>query len=268
MQRTASSDLRRHLLLEGTYNVRDIGGYGTVDGRMTRWGMLFRADGLHRLPPDAQARLCGQGVKTVVDLRRSDELAAAPNVFAKSSQVTYHHMSLLIDKPPVVVENPRSLIDIYRIILDERQDQIRMVLSTFAAPEGLPGVVHCTAGKDRTGVIVALILGLCGVPHDTIVADYALTSTYLGEGFIEETRQHVLQRGYIWEQYQPLVTCPPENMEATLHHLDTTYGGFEAYAGHIGVAEEQIRRLRETLLGERSTPHGGEAAEPVSGSET
>jgi protein-tyrosine phosphatase len=249
MQRTTSFDSRRHLPLEGAYNVRDIGGYGTVDGRTTRWGILFRADGLHRLPPDAQARLHAQGVKTVVDLRRSDELEAAPNVFAKSSQVTYHHMSLLIDKPPVVVENLRSLIDIYRIILDERQDQVRTVLSTFAAPEGLPGVVHCTAGKDRTGVIVALILGLCGVPHDTIVADYALTSTYLGEAFMEEARQRAVKRGFIWEQYQPMVTCPPENMEATLHHLDTTYGGFEAYADHIGFAEEQIRRLREALLG-------------------
>jgi protein-tyrosine phosphatase len=167
-----------------------------------------------------------------------------------------------------VVENPKSLIETYRTILDERQDQVRMVLSTFAAPEGLPGVVHCTAGKDRTGVIVALILGLCGVPHDTIVADYALTSTYLGEAFMEETRQRVLQRGYTWEQYQPLVTCPPENMEAMLYHLDTTYGGFEAYADHIGFAAEQIRRLRETLLGERSTTHGGEAAEPVSGAAT
>lgn len=249
MQRTTSSDSRRHLPLEGTYNVRDIGGYGTVDGHMTRWGILFRADGLHRLPPDAQEQLRGQGIKTVVDLRRSDELEAAPNVFAGSSHVTYHHMSLLIDKPPVVVENPRSLIEIYRVILDERQDQVRTVLSTFAAPEGLPAVVHCTAGKDRTGVIVALILGLCGVPHDTIVADYALTATYLGEGFMEESRQRALKRGYAWEQYQPLVTCPPENMEATLYHLDTTYGGFEAYADHIGFAKEQIRRLREAVLG-------------------
>jgi protein-tyrosine phosphatase len=67
MQRTASTDSRRHLPLAGTYNVRDIGGYDTVDGRMTRWGILLPADGLHRLPPDAQARLCGQGVKTVIE---------------------------------------------------------------------------------------------------------------------------------------------------------------------------------------------------------
>lgn len=249
MQRTTSSDSRRHLPLAGTYNVRDIGGYHTVDGRTTRWGILFRADRLYRLPPDAQEQLHGRGVRTVVDLRRSDELEAAPNVFAESSRVNYHHMSLLIDKLPVVAGNPRSLIDTYRSILDERQDQVRIVLSTFAAPEGLPGVVHCTAGKDRTGVIVALILGLCGVPHDTIVADYALTSTYLGEEYMEEVRQRVLKRGYTWEQYQPLTTCPPENMEATLHHLDTTYGSFEAYADRIGLAEDQVRRLREALLG-------------------
>ncbi len=248
MQRETLMHPNRHVLLDGAYNVRDIGGYSTADGRMTQWGVFFRADGLHRLSVESQATFQGRGLKTVIDLRRSDELELAPNVFVNSSDLSYHHLSLLVDETPQVVATPRSLINMYRTILDQRQDQVRTVLSTFAAPTALPGVVHCTAGKDRTGVIVALILGLLGVPHETIVQDYALTSTYLGDAFIEESKQRALKRGHRWEQYEPLLTCPPENMESTLQHLDNVYGGIEAYVHHIGFTADQVNRLRAALL--------------------
>ena len=245
MQATPS---QRHLPLEGTYNVRDIGGYQTTDGRMTRWGVLFRADGLHRLSTEAQSTFLAKGLKSVVDLRRSEELRHAPNVFAQSSQVNYHHISLMVDEVPVVDGDPPPLVDRYRMALDERQAQLLQILSTLAAPDGLPAVVHCTAGKDRTGLTIALILGLCGVPNETIIADYALTSEYLGEGFMADARKRVLHRGYTWEQYYPLLTCPPENMEVTLEHLMNTYGNFEAYATHIGLSSDQISRLRKALV--------------------
>lgn len=247
MQRDILTHPKRHLPLDGTYNVRDIGGYSTSHGGMTRWGVFFRADGLHRLTAESQAAFQGHGLKTIIDLRRSNELEAAPNVFANSTDLAYHHLSLLVDELPDV-KNPRPLVEMYQTILDERQDQVRTVLSTFAAPAALPGVVHCTAGKDRTGIIVALILGLLGVPHETIVQDYALTSTYLGDAFVEESKQRALKRGYRWEQYEPLVTCPPENMEATLYHLDRVYGGIEAYVDHIGFTADQVNRLRAALL--------------------
>ncbi len=248
MPPTTTSDPRRHLPLEGTYNVRDIGGYPTHDGRTTRWGMLFRADNLHRLTPDGQTALLERGVRTVLDLRRSDELQAAPDVFATVSHVQYRHLSLLTDSPPVARGNPAPLVETYRRILDERQDQVSTVLSALAAPGGLPAIVHCTAGKDRTGVIVALMLALAGVPAATIVADYALTAMYLGGEFMQETRQRILKRGYTWEQYQPLVTCPPENMQTTLRYLDETYGGVEPYLRRIGLHEEQISRLQQALV--------------------
>ncbi len=241
---------RRHLPIEGTYNVRDCGGYLTSEGRAVKWGVFFRADGLHRLTQEGQAALLGHGVQTIIDLRRSEELKTAPNVFANSDNVQYHHVSLLVDEEfnAEPQRDPEPLVVMYRNILDERQRQVYTTLSTFADTEGLPGLVHCTAGKDRTGLIVALLLALVGVPHEMIIADYALTSTYLGEGFMEDIKKRALQRGFTWEQYAPLVTCPPENMVQTLQHIDQTYGGVPSYLRHIGLSSAQLTHLREMLL--------------------
>lgn len=132
--------------------------------------------------------------------------------------------------------------------MDERQGQVCKALATFADTDGLPGLVHCTAGKDRTGLITALLLALVGVPYETIIADYALTSTYLGEGFMEEIKEHALEKGFTWEQYKHLVTCPPENMAQTLQHLDETYGGVPPYLRHIGLSQAQLSHLSHMLL--------------------
>lgn len=242
-----TSQLQRHLPLPGTYNLRDVGGYRTRDGRTTRWRTFWRADSLHRLPPEAQAVLLEHGVRTVLDLRRSDELRAAPNVFAAATAVAYHHLSLLVDTPPLP-GLPQPLVDTYRRMLDERQAQICETLRLLAAPGGLPAVVHCTAGKDRTGLIAALVLGLAGVPEETIVEDYTLSSRYLVGPFLEEIRQRALARGYTWEQYQPLVRCPPEFMHATLQYLKGHYGGIEAYAHTIGLGHAQIAQLQGALV--------------------
>src|SRR5262245_5985726 len=133
MPDSTSSALPRHLGLAGTYNLRDIGGYRTLDGRTTRWRMFLRSDSLHRVPPTAWTTLLNHGVRTVIDLRRSDELHVAPNVFVNSSDVVYHHVSLLADSLPDRKAALRSLPDIYRMILEQRQEQLRQILTTLAA---------------------------------------------------------------------------------------------------------------------------------------
>jgi protein-tyrosine phosphatase len=247
MQGSTTSEPSRHLPLSGTCNVRDIGGYRTHDGRYTRWHTFFRADSLHRLSPEAQTTLLDHGVRTVIDLRRADELATAPNVFADSTTVRYRHLSLLGDGPQAPGD-PKPLLDTYRQMLDERQEQICEILQVLAAPGGLPAVVHCTAGKDRTGVIVALALGLAGVPEATIVKDYELTAKYLGGTLVEEIRRRALAKGYTWEQYKPLLQCPPDYMYATLRHLHERYSGIETYVRSIGVGREDLERLRAALV--------------------
>lgn len=247
MQRHTTPKTIRHLPLAGTYNVRDIGGYRTRDGRITRWRTIFRADSLHRLPEEAQNILLEHGVRTVIDLRRTDETEKAPNVFATTTTVTYRHLSLMHDVRPEP-QNRRSLIDVYRRILDERQEQVGEALRVLAHPDAPPAVIHCTAGKDRTGLITALLLGLAGVPEETIVEDYAQSSIYLDGSFWEDVRQRVIERGESWAAYEPLMRCLPDDMRTTLQYLADRYGGCEAYTRTIGLDADHIETLRSVVV--------------------
>lgn len=244
----------RHLPLDGTYNVRDVGGYQTRDGRTIRWRTLLRADSLHRLTEDGQAHLLEAGLRTIVDLRRDEELATAPNVFAASDRVRYLQVSL---SPIPIAPNAEggfdadSLPRTYRAIVDSRHAELRQILGTLAAPGGLPALVHCTAGKDRTGVVVALLLALAGVDHAAIAEDYALTATYLTEGFFADARARAQAAGRDWLLYQHLLGCPAELMLATLTDLDERYGGVEAYLRLIGLTDQELEALRTALTDER-----------------
>lgn len=235
----------RHLKLEGTYNVRDVGGYLTTDGRITRWRRLLRADGLHRLTEEAQRTLLATGLRTIIDLRRPREAEHQPNVFATATTVRYRHMPLY----QVVVgdQDERTLGEIYRWVIDECQPQIAAVIRLLAEPDALPGLVHCTAGKDRTGVVVALLLGAVNVPAETIVADYAVSAENLRGEFIEETHQRVTAAGLDWDKYQRLLISPEEYMRDMLAYLDDRYGGVQPYLRTIGIDGEELAILRDML---------------------
>ena len=238
------SMLQRHLKFAGTYNFRDLGGYPARNGSTTRWRTLFRSDSPHRLSEVDRASLIGCGLRTAIDLRQAEELAEAPNAFAASPQVSYRHLPLLNDTPSMPEVLP-ALVEIYRSILDERGEQVAAVLAALAAPDALPAVVNCTAGKDRTGLIVALLLGLVGVPNEAIVADYALSGDCLAGVYLEEARQRAAVQGF---SHDLLVLCDPDFMRATLAHLKNHYGGIEAYVRTTGLGDAEIARLRRTMV--------------------
>lgn len=246
----------RHLPLEGTYNVRDIGGYPTRDGRTVRWQTLYRADSLHRLTEQGQVHLIEAGLSTIIDLRRDSERSVAPNVLAGSDRVRY--VGIPLASNPAQEEGrreigPDTLAQTYRAIIDERQPELRQILSTLARPGAFPALVHCTAGKDRTGLVVALLLGLAGVEHATIAEDYTLTATYLGDGYVADARVRAEAAGHPWAQYQLLLGCPAELMLDTLADLDERYGGVEAYLRQIGLTVDELAALRAALV-EDATP--------------
>jgi protein-tyrosine phosphatase len=235
---------QRHLKYSGTYNFRDTGGYPTHSGGATRWRTLLRSDSPHRLSEADRASLIEYGLRTAIDLRQAEELAEAPNVFAASAHVTYRHLPLLNDTPSMPEVLP-SLVEIYRRILDDRSEQVGAALAALATPGALPAVVNCTAGKDRTGLIVALALGLAGVPEETIVADYALSGTYLAGVYLEEARQRAEARGF---SYDLQVLCEPDFMRSTLAHLKKRYGGIEAYVRATGLGDAEINQLRRAVV--------------------
>jgi protein-tyrosine phosphatase len=240
----------RHLALHGTYNVRDVGGYPTDDGRHTRWHTLFRADSLHRLSAEAQADLLAHGIRTIVDLRHAGEMVEAPNVFAASDRVIYVHTPLLEDPASAVASAdraPRPLGETYRVALETRGAVFVTILRRFVEEDGLPAVVHCTAGKDRTGLVIALALGAVGVDDETIAEDYALSAEYLVGTYFDEARERALKRGIAWEAYLANLVCPAPLMRQMLAWLRATYGSPSTYLQQMGLSSPEQSRLRALL---------------------
>ena len=235
----------RHLPLEGTRNLRDIGGYPAANGRQTRWGTLFRSDCPDRLSPAGQTWLLDANLRTVIDLRDREEVAERPNIFADSLRVRYRHLPLFDGPPPDAV--PPELDVGYWRILEGRQPRVRAVFEALVEPDALPALIHCHAGKDRTGVIVALALAAVGVPHPTVAADYALSATCLGAPYVEETRAWFTLKGWSWEDYGHLAGAPAELMLALLSQVDRRYGSVPGYLTSIGLSPGQLERLRELL---------------------
>jgi protein-tyrosine phosphatase len=238
----------RHLPVAGTYNVRDLGGYLTQDGE-TRWRRILRADGLHRLDADGMATLVDAGVTTVIDLRHADELASQPNPFGTNSAVHYHNISLFDRLRPAANPGGDLLLELYKMALAQRQEAIATVLTTIAeAPEGVV-LFHCTAGKDRTGIVAALLLALAGVEAALIVEDYAQTGLMIAP-IVEEIIAEAVSRGADIAAFRPLLASEPETMVATIAHLTEQYGSARKYLRIIGLSEATIAALHDRLTGE------------------
>ena len=227
----------RHLLLDGTRNVRDVGGYRASGGRRTRWRTLLRSDELTRLPAHARAQLIELGIRQVIDLRWPDELERAPNVFVRSDAVRYTPISLLADDP-----TPHAgLAGMYRHVLDVRAAQLGDVARALLAEDGLPAIIGCAAGKDRTGVTIALLLDLAGVDHATIVDDYARSAAY----FAEPARVPIDADD--WRHPELVVESEPAYMRIALDHLDAAHGGARALLRRQGLTDAELDRLVDRL---------------------
>ncbi len=229
----------RHLPLPGTRNLRDVGGYPTADGRRTRWRTLLRTDSLDLLPHGSQAALLELGLQQAIDLRWPSEIARAPSVFRDSPHIRYRSIPLLAfeeDDPTPHL----GLVGMYRRILDERGAHLVEVVRAVISPEGAPVAIGCAAGKDRTGVAIALILAAVGVPRELVVADYALSAGFFAAD-VEDP--HLVD----WRSGPVEAESPPEYMEEVLRHLDERHDGPRALLRAGGMSDEELGRLVEVL---------------------
>jgi protein-tyrosine phosphatase len=230
------TDPTRHLPLDGTRNVRDVGGYPAASGRRMRWRTLLRSDELTRLPDRTHDALVDLGLHQVIDLRWPEELLISPNAFAGSRDVRYTSIPLLADDP-----TPHAgLAGMYRHVLDARAPQLAEVVRALLADDGLPAVIGCAAGKDRTGVTIALLLDLCGVPRDMIVEDYAMSAAF----FASPVAHMELDD---WRHGSLIVDSPPEFIAGALEHLDTEHGGARSLLHGQGVTDVELDGLVELL---------------------
>jgi protein-tyrosine phosphatase len=233
----------RLLPLEGSVNFRDLGGWRTGDGRRVRTGRLFRSDSLHHLTAADVARLRdGLSLRTLIDLRASHEIAAEGRGPLAAPPVTYHHLPFFDgprdrrDEAPV-----GGLAEIYFQMLRFARVPIARALGTLAAIPGA-AVFHCAAGKDRTGVLAAVVLGALGVRDADIVEDYAWTRRALPR-ILERLRASDSYR-YVFTELPPeTLHAEPETMASLLDRVRGEWGSLRDYARWAEVSEETLARL-------------------------
>lgn len=246
----------RFLPLEGAKNFRDLGGYRTRSGRHVRWNVIFRSAALNRLTAKDGSYLQTQvGIHTVCDFRDASERSTSPNVtdwMTTTTKTTLLSIETNSGKLLSSTAMAAGLGDFYVDLVDTRAtDIIKPFLMQLLDKKNLPLVYHCTAGKDRTGVASAILLGLLGVPDATIVADFSLTNvatpTLMAE--MEKNPKYApllkANRGAMMK----LLVADPAWMEQTLVHINKKYNGIEAYVRQVvGLTSGEINQLRASLL--------------------
>jgi protein-tyrosine phosphatase len=234
-------DPRRRIELPGVLNLRDVGGYPVEGGGTVRWRTLFRSDALHRLDAAGAAALAGLGIRTVVDLRTQAEADIAPGPVA--GRVT--HLPLIEDLQALPAP---ELAGIYRYVIDERGAGIAAAIAELTSDGSFPALVHCTAGKDRTGIVIALILAVLGVPDEVIAADYALSAVCLDPELTPVIGQLQASTGLGDVLTSALLTSPPELILGVLERVRATAGSAEGYLRAHGLTGAALASLRAALI--------------------
>jgi protein-tyrosine phosphatase len=247
---TGGPPLARDIELADTFNLRDLGGYPTTDGRRVRWRRLFRGAALHRLAgPDLEI-VRALGLATAIDLRTAGELEARGRY---PMPVTFHHLPMidaiwdLTDLDPDEAPE-RYLVARYREMLVEGSATIAETIRILGRAESLPAVFYCAAGKDRTGVLAALVLDALGVEPASIVADY-----HLSKERVERIRARALAGAgdvpsAMLDQPPAFMQAPAGAMELLLAAIREDHGSTAEYLEGIGVSGATIAALADNLL--------------------
>jgi len=233
----------RRLHWSGCHNVRDVGGLPTEDGGRIRSGALIRADDLHQLTPEGLAALSACGVQRVLDLRSTEETGRLPSPLADDP---VYRWTPFIDEVADRQRDPATEPDTRAVYLGSVRRNGRHIATAFQAlAEAPPGpvVVHCVAGKDRTGILVALVLRVAGVPADEIAADYAASDERAP--FRAELR--ALADDTARAAFQHRHGCRPATILAVLDQLARGYGDVAGYLRRHGVTEAQLDAVRDRL---------------------
>jgi protein-tyrosine phosphatase len=248
----------RHVWFEACFNFRDLGGYPTRGGRRLRWKTLYRSDTLHRLTAADAEAFAALGLRTVIDLRSATELAESGRLRADAGTVDWHHTPILENlhlRPPPNGPPPQATPaeelppgEFYAQILEQFGTSVAAAFKLLANDRALPAVFHCTGGRDRTGMVAALVLELVGVDDDVIAEDYLLT-------------QRATDRTLSWVEanepdFAALVTqIPPEArglrpdvILGFLKRIRDKHGSAAGFLASVGVTEDEQQSLRRRLV--------------------
>ena len=244
----------RFVPLAGAFNFRDLGGYATQDGRRVRSGLLYRSDTLHRLTDADVELLRGLELRTVIDLRAADELEEHGPGRLGGNVVVVHNLPMFDDTRTLAIDGLAAedaigkLAELYVRMLERGGPALARTVELLAAPDALPAVFHCMAGKDRTGIVAAVLLQAMGVADDVIAKDYAISTG-------------ALRRAYEWwreqapESERPASRLPDwilasqaGTMLRFLGELRARHRSARGLLTDIGVDPPTLDRLAATLL--------------------
>jgi len=244
--------------LAGAANMRDLGGYPTRSGARVRSGRLYRSDSPHRLADDDVAAFERLGVRTIVDLRSYDELGRLGRPPLAGPLRAYLHVPLRRSQTSPEQTSPEqagpagigtvTLDQLYREFVTHSSDELRAILRLISDEQALPALFYCVAGKDRTGIVAAIILGLLDVPDDIIAADYAATADTF-DRFMELAAQDgdplELTGGH---RVDPsLLSAEAETMLAFLGWIRAGHGSVANLVAGLGVDPAVITSLQRNL---------------------
>jgi protein-tyrosine phosphatase len=234
----------RHLPIAGTANVRDLGGYDTADGTL-RWGVLLRGDALADLEAEGREQLARLGLRTVIDLREPIERELDPDAI-DGVGLSLRELPLIGGR--VDLHEVQGMRDFYSAVVERCGPGIAAAVALLAEPETLPALIHCSAGKDRTGILSAVVLAALGVADQTIAEDYALTEQLLRGEVLEKVRARALAAGLTEQAIAAASSSPPELMLEVLGEIRERYGGASAYLERFGLPAGALERLRAALV--------------------
>jgi protein-tyrosine phosphatase len=257
---TPSSSFERILRIEGSHNLRDMGGYRSLDGRQIKWRTLYRSGLMAMLSSTGIAQFRQLGIATIVDLRANRERERRPTLWHQGQGIDYLYrdhelthgaLDELMAKTLSNAEEYKELIlAAYGNFPFEQVDSYRTLFRSLIAGR-LPLLFNCTAGKDRTGVAAALVLFSLGIPRETIDLDYSLTEHALDKllGILFSDPRYAALASRPSEHYMPLFAANPIYIGASFQAIERCYGSVSEYLDVVlGVGRAEILALRDILL--------------------
>ena len=253
----------RILPLKKATNFRDIGGYGTEDGRFIKWGHVYRGGNLHHLTLADQQYLHQLGLKLVCDLRSARVTRQRPDSFLPDPQRKQHNFPMRnpsrlfsLQAVAAALFRPSALNRLMvkgyiKLAIEGNTAVIASTLGQLANPHNLPCLIHCAAGKDRTGIIIALLLALLGVPDTTILADYSLSNAYYDHfaRAIEPNIGPLTRWGTTTHDLYPLHIAHPQTLRHTFAYIREKYGSILSYLSEAaGLSQPTVDQIQANLL--------------------